>query len=105
MYKIIFYVPESHLECVKNAMFTQGAGRIGHYDCCAWQTKGQGQFRPQEGSKPFSGSVDNLSYVDEFKVEMICSDTSIKPAIEALIASHPYETPAFQYWPIEINTP
>jgi hypothetical protein len=47
--KIEFYVPETHLEQVKSAMFSAGAGRVGDYDCCAWQTLGQGQFRPQDG--------------------------------------------------------
>lgn len=46
MYKITFYVPESHLESVKTALFDQGAGKIGHYDCCAWQAEGIGQYRP-----------------------------------------------------------
>ncbi len=46
MYKICFYVPESHLEKVKEALFATGAGRIGDYDHCCWQTRGTGQFRP-----------------------------------------------------------
>jgi len=43
MYKIVFYVPESHLEAVKQVMFGAGAGKIGNYDQCAWQVKGNGQ--------------------------------------------------------------
>ncbi|MEQ8952612.1 MAG: NGG1p interacting factor NIF3, partial [Gammaproteobacteria bacterium] len=55
LYKIEFYVPESHLEQVKSAMFAAGAGRAGEYDSCAWQTLGQGQFRGLEGSSPYLG--------------------------------------------------
>ena len=55
MYKIGIFIPASHLEPVKQAMFAAGAGRIGHYDCCAWQTLGQGQFRPLQDSQPFIG--------------------------------------------------
>jgi len=29
LYKIEFYVPETHLESVKTAMFDAGAGRVG----------------------------------------------------------------------------
>ena len=43
LYKIEFYVPSSHLEAVKSAMFDAGAGRVGNYDCCSWQTSGEGQ--------------------------------------------------------------
>ena len=32
----------------------------------------------------------------EFKVEMICSGSLIKKAIEVLKKEHPYETPAYQ---------
>ena len=42
--KIEFYVPETHLEAVKNAMFETGAGKVGAYDSCAWQTLGDGHF-------------------------------------------------------------
>ena len=56
MYKIEFYVPESHLEAVKRAMFGAGAGKIGNYDSCCWQIKGLGEFRPLEGATPYSAS-------------------------------------------------
>lgn len=45
MYKIATYIPHDSLEKVKQAMFEQGAGQLGNYDCCAWQTLGQGQLR------------------------------------------------------------
>ncbi|MFO7749573.1 MAG: hypothetical protein R6V54_05720 [Desulfobacteraceae bacterium] len=95
MYVISFYVPATHLIEVKQALFDRGAGKIGNYDSCAWQTKGQGQFRPLGGSDPFSGEQDRLSQVDEYKVEMVCSDEIIAHVIEALYSSHPYEQPAY----------
>ena len=55
MYRINFYVPETHLEIVKDALFQAGAGKIGHYDHCCWQTKGTGQFRPLDSSSPHIG--------------------------------------------------
>ena len=48
-YVLYFLVPETHLEMVKNAVFATGAGKIGHYSHCAWQTLGQGQFMPLAG--------------------------------------------------------
>jgi len=95
MYKINFFVPESHLEEVKKAMFRAGAGKIGLYDCCAWQVKGQGQFRALEGSNPFLGRVHQVEVVDEYRVEMVCDEESIREAIQALLTAHPYETPAY----------
>jgi len=95
MYKISFFVPESHLESVKSALFMAGAGKIGQYDCCAWQVKGQGQFRALEGSNPFLGEVNCLEFVEEYRVEMVCDEALVEDAIQALLTMHPYETPAY----------
>lgn len=97
-YRLDTYVPETHVEQVKQALCEAGAGRIGNYDCCMWQTKGTGQFRPLEGSNPFIGNKNLVEHVEEIKLEMIVSPDLIDQVIEALKKSHPYETPAYQYW-------
>lgn len=94
MYLISFYVPEDHLETVKLALFNKGAGKMGNYDACAWQTPGQGQFRPLAGSTPFLGVTDTIETVPEFKVEMVCDAACLQSVLEELLAVHPYETPA-----------
>jgi len=101
MYKIAFFVPESHLEVVKAAMFAAGAGRIGQYDRCSWQVKGTGQFRPLEGADPFIGQVDQVQQVVEYKVEMVCEDEVIHAVVQAMKAAHPYETPAYDVLRLE----
>ena len=98
MYKLCFYVPETHLEAVKAAVFAVGAGRIGGYDSCCWQALGQGQFRPLQGSQPFLGQVGVVEYVAEWKVELVVADELIHEAVKALKKTHPYETPAFDVW-------
>ena len=100
MYQINFYVPETHLEQVKNALFEQGAGRIGNYSHCAWQTKGQGQYCPLAGSKPFSGEQDKIMHETEYKVEMVCSDDLLPKLLNTLVDVHPYEEPAYQVYKI-----
>lgn len=101
MYKICFYVPTNHTDSVKNALFKAGAGKIGNYSCCAWQTLGEGQFMPLSGSNAFIGSVDEIEKVAECKVELVCDDKHIKAAITALKNAHPYEEPAYQVWKLE----
>ena len=96
MYKICYFVPESHLEATKQALFSAGAGRIGDYDQCAWQVSGSGQFRPLEGSQPFTGASGKLEVVAEYKVELVCKSEMITAAITALKAAHPYEEPAYE---------
>ncbi|MBX8485342.1 YqfO family protein [Pseudomonas cichorii] len=102
MYKLAFFVPASHVEQVKNAVFAAGAGRIGAYDHCSWQVLGLGQFRPLDGSQPFIGQGGVVETVEEWKVEMVVADESIHQAVMALKQSHPYETPAYEVWRLEV---
>lgn len=101
MYKLVFFVPASHVDSVKNAVFAAGAGRIGDYEQCAWQVLGEGQFRPLAGSNPFLGSQDVLEKVPEFRVELVCADACIADAVAALRAAHPYEEPAYDVTRLE----
>ncbi|MTI98212.1 MAG: NGG1p interacting factor NIF3 [Marinobacter adhaerens] len=98
MYKLCYFVPETHVEHTKHALFDAGAGRIGDYDCCAWQCLGQGQFRPLEGSDPFLGKAGEIEMVDEYKVELVCADELIRDALTALKRAHPYEEPAYEVY-------
>lgn len=101
MYKLAFFVPPSHVEQVKSALFAAGAGRIGAYDSCSWQVLGQGQFRPLDGSQPFIGQASEIEQVEEWKVELVVADELIQQAVAALKHSHPYETPAYEVWKLE----
>ncbi|MFG0324781.1 NGG1p interacting factor NIF3 [Pseudomonas sp. zjy_13] len=98
MYKLAFFVPDSHVEVVKVAVFAAGGGRIGDYDHCAWQTLGQGQFRPLDGSQPFLGQAGQVEVVEEWKVELVVADELVAQVVAALKQSHPYETPAYEVW-------
>jgi len=96
VYKLIVYVPSSHVEAVKAALFSAGAGKLGDYDCCCWQVEGIGQFRPLQGATPFLGNTDEVASVTETKLELVCSQDIARQAIAAMLAAHPYEEPAFQ---------
>ncbi len=97
MFKLIYYVPESHLELTKLAIFEAGAGGIGHYEHCAWQVLGTGQFKPVKGANPFIGELDILEQIPEWRVEIIVPEDKAKQVGKALKASHPYEEPAFEF--------
>lgn len=101
VYKLSFFVPDSHVELVKSAVFAAGGGRIGAYDHCAWQVLGQGQFRPLDGSQPFIGEAGQVEQVEEWKVELVVADELMVAVVAALKLSHPYETPAYEVWRLE----
>jgi hypothetical protein len=95
MLQVIVFVPETHKEKVKTAMFLAGAGKWGNYDSCCFEHAGVGQFRPLEGSRPFIGSKGEVELVSEVKLEMICDEENYSNVIKAMKLAHPYETPAY----------
>jgi hypothetical protein len=101
MYKICVYVPEEHLQQVKESLFAVGAGQIGDYDSCCWQSLGEGQFRPLEGSAPYIGQTGKVERVREYKLELVCQEKIIREAVAAMKLAHPYEEPAYDVWKLE----
>lgn len=101
MYKVVFFVPLSHAEQVKQAMFIAGGGRLGAYENCSFETEGMGQFRPLKGSQPYIGKQGEIERVKELRVEMVVVDTLIKDVVMALKKSHPYEVPAYDVIKLE----
>lgn len=102
MYKLVFFVPESHLTEVKNAVFASGAGRIGDYEHCCWQVLGEGQFCPLPGADLHLGEIGTLETVAEYRVELVCTDDLIRDAVSAMKQAHPYEEPAYDVWRLEV---
>lgn len=101
MFKFIFYVPKSDVEKVKSEVFKTGAGSLGHYRCCAWETLGVGQFKPLKGARPMLGSVDQLERVEELRVEILCTQDTVEQAVFAMKRAHPYEEPAYEVLKLE----
>jgi structural toxin protein (hemagglutinin/hemolysin) RtxA len=100
MIKLVFYVPLSHKEKVKNALFEIGAGSMKSYDRCSFETEGAGQFRPLAGATPFLGNIEKLEKVREYKVELVLKREIALQAKEILLAVHPYEAPAYEFYEI-----
>jgi hypothetical protein len=98
--KLVFFVPATHLDVVKEAVFKAGAGRQGNYEHCCWQVLGQGQFRPMAGSAPFLGELGTLESVTEYRVEILCPTDCAVAVKRALVTAHPYEEPAFEFVPL-----
>lgn len=93
--QLYYYVPTSQLQITQNAIFSVGAGRIGHYSCCAWYIKGTGQFKPETKSQAYLGKIGKISKVVEYKVETVCASNKRKTVIKALKKAHPYECLVF----------
>ncbi|MDF1809656.1 MAG: Nif3-like dinuclear metal center hexameric protein [Phycisphaerales bacterium] len=93
--KVITFVPTKDVDKLRNAMGTAGAGGIGKYRLCSFNTQGEGTFLPQEGTNPVVGEIGSLERVAETRIEMVCSKRALPLVIETLKEFHPYETPAY----------
>ncbi len=93
--KIVVFIPSNHVDGVLSAMSDAGAGVVGNYDTCSFQSKGSGTFRGLVGSKPFIGKTGSLEIVEEVRLEMITSSWKLPSVIKAMKTTHPYEEVAY----------
>jgi dinuclear metal center YbgI/SA1388 family protein len=98
--KLVVFVPVEHAEKLRVALTDAGAGRLGDYDSCTWSTAGEGTFRPLPGADPAIGSVGSLERVPEVRLETVVPRGLRAAVLGALLAAHPYETPAYDVVPL-----
>jgi len=99
--KLATFVPSSHLEKVKKALFDARAGNIGNYDECSFSVEGTGTFRGNEKSNPFVGKKGKKHHETEQRLEVIFPSHLQQNIIRALLESHPYEEVAYDIYSID----
>ncbi|MEW4370619.1 Nif3-like dinuclear metal center hexameric protein [Paenibacillus kandeliae] len=100
--KLVSFVPSSHLDSVRNAVWAAGAGHIGNYSHCSFQTEGTGTFQPEEGTNPYVGQQGSIEHAAEVRFETIIPSSLRNKAVQALIKSHPYEEVAYDLYPLAL---
>jgi len=95
--KLIAYVPQLLSYRVRQALFEAGAGQIGNYDSCSFNNEGIGTFRANENAQPFVGNINELHSEPETRIEVILPEYLKFKVLEALLKSHPYEEPAYDF--------
>jgi dinuclear metal center YbgI/SA1388 family protein len=98
--KLVTFVPVDNAEKVRQAIFDAGAGVIGNYDSCSYNTKGEGTFRGNENTNPFVGEQSKLHKETEVRIETILPSYLQNKVITALILAHPYEEVAYDLYPL-----
>ena len=98
--KIIVTIPIENVDEVRNAICEAGAGVIGNYTHCSMSTKCVGTFEPTDEANPYIGERNNLEFVEEEKLEVVCDVNIVKNVISKLREVHPYEEPAIDIIPL-----
>lgn len=93
--KLYTFVPQAAAEQVRNALFEAGAGDIGRYSHCSFNTPGQGSFQAGPGTNPFVGKQGETHFEAESKIEVIFPAWKRGAILQALFKAHPYEEVAY----------
>lgn len=100
-YKLVVYVPEDSIIKVRDAIFKTGAGWIGNYRDCGFSVKGEGTFKPLEGTQPYIGKPGKPETVTEYRLETIVPECRLDTAVEKMLQAHPYEEVAYDIYRLD----
>ena len=103
--KLVCFIPEAHFDIVVEAIFSAGAGHIGHYDSCGFNVAGTGSFRADLDADPFIGKKGHLHYEPEKRFETIFPKHLQGDVVSALLTSHPYEEVAYDIYSLQNDNP
>lgn len=98
--KLEIYIPESHFKDLQQALQKVDAGHIGRYDSCLSYSRVMSTWRPLAGTKPYSGTIGELSVEEELKVEVTIRSEKLAATMEAIKRVHPYEEPVVNVIPL-----
>jgi hypothetical protein len=99
-FKIAVFAPPNAANTILCAAAEAGAGRIGNYSYCSFQSQGTGTFYPREGARPSVGTVGKLERVDEVRLELVVSQREMQGVIAAILDAHPYEEVAYDVYAV-----
>ncbi|MEJ7779245.1 MAG: Nif3-like dinuclear metal center hexameric protein [Daejeonella sp.] len=98
--KLVTFCPDADAEKIRQAMFKAGAGWIGNYSECSYNTEGFGTFMAGNGTNPHAGEIGKRHHESEVRIETIYPQNIERKLIAALIESHPYEEVSYDLYPL-----
>lgn len=98
--KLVTFCPNADAEKVRKAMFDAGAGWIGNYSECSYNTEGFGTFEAGDGTDPHVGEIGKRHYEPEIRIETIYPANIERRLVGALFEAHPYEEVSFDLYPV-----
>ncbi|MBR9757704.1 MAG: Nif3-like dinuclear metal center hexameric protein, partial [Algicola sp.] len=93
--KLITFVPNKAAESVRKALFSAGAGSIGNYSNCSFNTEGYGTFMGNDAATPSVGNKNQLHTEAETQIAVIFEKHQQRQILKALFNAHPYEEVAY----------
>ena len=98
--KLVVMIPIENMVEVRQAMLDKECGIIGNYTHCSIVHEVEGTFMPNENANPYIGSSNQLEFVKEMKLEVICNIDKVKDVLKVVREVHPYEEVAIDIIPL-----
>ncbi|MCD7973472.1 MAG: Nif3-like dinuclear metal center hexameric protein [Candidatus Azobacteroides sp.] len=99
--KVVVFAPKAHAENIRSAIFEAGGGHIGNYDACSYNSDGTGTFRAGKEANPYCGDIGEYHSEKEVRIEVIFPIYLKKNIQQVILSSHPYEEPAYDFYPLK----
>jgi dinuclear metal center YbgI/SA1388 family protein len=93
--KLTTYAPISNVEKVRQALFNAGAGMIGNYENCSFNTNGIGTYKGNENSNPSIGKKGEIHSEKETLISVIFEKHKEQNILAELLKAHIYEEVAY----------
>jgi dinuclear metal center YbgI/SA1388 family protein len=99
--KLVTYtIPENHQK-LRNALFDAGAGNIGNYENCSFNTQGIGSYQGNENSNPEIGERGEFVENTEIKIEVTFEKHLQSKILKVLFSNHVYEEVAYEIYDLK----
>jgi len=98
--KLVTFCPVADAEKVRQAMFDAGAGWIGNYSDCSYNTEGFGTFMAGEAAVPHIGEIGKRHQESEIRIETIYPVSIERRLLAELLEAHPYEEVSYDLYPV-----
>jgi dinuclear metal center YbgI/SA1388 family protein len=99
--KLITYTIPENAEKLRNALFDAGAGNIGNYEDCSFNSKGIGTYMGNEHSNPQLGERFEFVETEEIKIEVTFEKHLENKILKALFSNHVYEEVAYEIYDLQ----
>lgn len=99
-YKLVVYVPTTDTSNLVEQLSAAGISTSSKYKDVYFKAQGYGHFTPLHGANPSIGENGRPEKVAEHRVEMIVQEDEINKVVTILQASHPYEEPVYDLYPL-----
>ncbi|MFL9830840.1 Nif3-like dinuclear metal center hexameric protein [Flavobacterium sp. ST-87] len=99
--KLITYTIPENAEKLRNALFNAGAGKIGNYEDCSFNSKGIGTYMGNENSNPEIGERFEFVESEEIKIEVTFEKYLESKILKALFKNHVYEEVAYEIYDLQ----